>query len=98
MQFLLNFVFLGHFNDAKCVHLPAGSGHLTTNFDIFLGACGMSSSGHSQGQLIAQQGQTSGLYIENTVVIQYDPQVQEIWDQARKLRYDIIINLCYNCK
>lgn len=76
----------GHYNDAKCVHLPAGSGHLTTNFDIFLGACGMTSSGANQGQLIQQPGQTSGLYIENTVVIQYDPQVQEIFDQARKLR------------
>lgn len=76
----------GHYSDAKCVHLPAGSGHLTTNFDIFLGACGMSSSGANQGQLITQPGQTSGLYIENTIVIQYDPQVQEIYDQARKLR------------
>lgn len=27
-----------------------------------------------------------GLFIENTIIIQYDPQVQEIWDQARKLR------------
>jgi len=78
----------GHYNDGNgaCVHLPAGSGHLTTNFDIFLGACGMTSSGANQGQLITQPGQTSGLYIENTIVIQYDPQVQEIYDQARKLR------------
>lgn len=27
-----------------------------------------------------------GLFIENIIIIQYDPQVQEIWDQARKLR------------
>ena len=40
----------------------------------------MSSSGANQGQLITQPGQTSGLYIENTVVIQYDPQVQVIFE------------------
>ena len=34
----------------------------------------------------ANQGQPNGLYIENTIIIQYDAQVQEIWDQARKLR------------
>ncbi|KAK8377916.1 hypothetical protein O3P69_014094 [Scylla paramamosain] len=32
----------------------------------------------------AQSG--SGTYFENTIVVQYDPQVQEVWDQARKLR------------
>jgi len=36
-----------------------------------------------------QTGSTAsslGLFIENTIIIQYDPQVQEIWDQARRLR------------
>lgn len=33
-----------------------------------------------------QQQQPNGLYIENTIIIQYDPLVQEIYDQARKLR------------
>ena len=28
----------------------------------------------------------SGTFFENTIVVQYDPQVQEVWDQARKLR------------
>ena len=27
-----------------------------------------------------------GSYIENTIIIQYDPQLQEVWDQARRLR------------
>ncbi|XP_074601187.1 uncharacterized protein LOC141855168 [Brevipalpus obovatus] len=72
----------GHYNDGKCVHLPAGSGHLVSNFDIFLGACGMTSS----DQVIPNGQQGAGLFIENTLVIQYDPQVQEIWDQARRLR------------
>lgn len=29
---------------------------------------------------------SAGLFIENTIIVQYDPQVQEIWDQARRLR------------
>lgn len=33
-----------------------------------------------------QQQQPNGVYIENTIIIQYDPLVQEIYDQARKLR------------
>ena len=27
-----------------------------------------------------------GSYIENTVIVQYDPLLQEVWDQARKIR------------
>lgn len=73
----------GHYNDAKCVHLAAGAGLVSSNFDIFLGACGMSSS---ESGVSATGSPGSGLYIENTIIIQYDAQVQEIWDQARRLR------------
>lgn len=73
----------GHYNDVKCVHLAAGAGLVSANFDIFLGACGMSSS---ENGLTASGSQGSGLFIENTIIIQYDAQVQEIWDQARRLR------------
>lgn len=78
--------------DQKCVHLPANSGQTSVNFDIHLGKCGMSNSDATGGQLSAlqqsgsQQQQPNGQYIENTIIIQYDPQVQEIYDQARKLR------------
>ena len=27
-----------------------------------------------------------GSFIENTIIVQYDPLLQEVWDQARKLR------------
>ena len=27
-----------------------------------------------------------GAFIENTIIVQYDPLLQEVWDQARKLR------------
>ena len=73
----------GHYNDAKCVHLAAGAGLVSSNFDIFLGACGMSSS---ESGLSPTGTPGSGLFIENTIIIQYDAQVQEIWDQARRLR------------
>uniref|UniRef100_T1K5Y4 ZP domain-containing protein n=1 Tax=Tetranychus urticae TaxID=32264 RepID=T1K5Y4_TETUR len=73
----------GHYSDTKCVHLAPGTGQLVTSFDIFLGACGMTSS----DQATFGTGRPgSGLYIENTIIIQYDPQVQEAWDQARRLR------------
>ncbi|XP_015922589.1 uncharacterized protein [Parasteatoda tepidariorum] len=72
----------GHFSYGRCVHLPAGSGHNSVQFDISINSCGMqgnSPSGH--------YGPTeTGSYFENTVVVQYDPLVQEVWDQARKLR------------
>ncbi|KAM7305592.1 uncharacterized protein LOC8036808 [Ixodes scapularis] len=71
----------GHYSDPKCVHLPPNTGHIAVNFDIFLGSCGMSSS--QQG---GYDNLGSGLFIEDTIIIQYDPQVQEIWDQARRLR------------
>lgn len=72
----------GHYSDQKCVHLAPGTGHLTANFDIFLGACGMTGNDNA----LQANGQANGLFIENTIIIQYDAQVQEIWDQARRLR------------
>lgn len=74
----------GHYNEAKCIHLPSGSGHTMAKFDIFLGTCGTTSS--DQGNYGTSHRPGSGLYIENTIIVQYDPQVQEIWDLARRLR------------
>ena len=89
-------------DDQKCVHLAPNSGQTSVNFDIHLGKCGMSSSDaspahqnqlqqqqtsqSSQLQQQQQQQQPNGVFIENTIIIQYDPLVQEIYDQARKLR------------
>ena len=44
------------------------------------------SSSDQNGNNAVSAAPTSGLFIENTIIIQYDPQVQEIWDQARRLR------------
>ncbi|KAF2359488.1 Zona pellucida domain [Trinorchestia longiramus] len=73
----------GYFSDASCVHLRPGSNTLHAQFDIYLNSCGMSSSS-SDGNY--GQPTPSGTFIENTVIIQYDPLVQEVWDAARKLR------------
>ena len=78
-------------DDQKCIHLPQGSGQTSVNFEIHLGKCGMTSSeaptAAAGQQLQAAHGQQpAGLFIENTIIIQYDHQVQEIYDQARRLR------------
>ncbi|KAL3289514.1 hypothetical protein HHI36_022931 [Cryptolaemus montrouzieri] len=75
----------GFYSDHHCVHLKPGTGHLSATFEIFLNSCGMSSSANHNAA--SYGGPTpSGSYVENTIIIQYDPFVQEVWDQARKLR------------
>lgn len=75
----------GHYSNGNCVHLPAGLGRTSVNFEIGVHACG--TSGNTENGLYGYGADSgSGTYFENIVVIQYDPQVQEVWDQARKLR------------
>lgn len=75
----------GHYSNANCVHLPAGLGRASANFEIGIHACG--TSGNTENGLYGYGADSgSGTYFENIIVIQYDPQVQEVWDQARKLR------------
>lgn len=75
----------GHYSNINCVHLPAGLGRSSATFEIGIHACG--TSGNTENGLYGYGSDSgSGTYFENIVVIQYDPQVQEVWDQARKLR------------
>lgn len=75
----------GHYSDVNCVHLPAGLGRTNAKFDISINSCG--TTGNTENGLYGYGADSgSGTYFENTIVIQYDPQVQEVWDQARKLR------------
>ena len=72
----------GHYSDGNCVHMQPGSGSLNAQFEIYLNSCGMAASeSGSYGQ-----PNPTGSFVENTIIIQYDPLVQEVWDQARKLR------------
>jgi len=75
----------GHYSNVHCVHLPAGLGRTHATFDISINSCG--TSGNTENGLYGHGSLSgSGTFFENTIVIQYDPQVQEVWDQARKLR------------
>ena len=73
----------GHYSNPNCVHLPAGSGSVNAAFEIRLNECGMSSSGQTESN---GQPNPAGSFVESTIIVQYDPQVQEVFDQARKLR------------
>ncbi|XP_076043829.1 transmembrane protein dusky-like [Oratosquilla oratoria] len=73
----------GFYSDPNCVHVQPETGTLQAQFDIYLNNCGMTSSSNSAN---VGQPTPSGTFIENTVIIQYDPLVQEVWDAARKLR------------
>jgi hypothetical protein len=72
----------GHYSNVNCVHVPAGLGQTQATFDIALRSCGMSSNVNDGFGTPTPQGS----FIENTIIVQYDPQLQEVWDQARKLR------------
>merc|ERR1719471_1698763 len=75
----------GFYSDVNCVHMPAGVGQSNTNFDIAINSCG--TTGNTENGLYGYGADSgSGTFFENTIVVQYDPQVQEVWDQARKLR------------
>jgi hypothetical protein len=78
----------GFYSDQHCVHMKPGTGHLSATFEIFLNSCGMSSSAnHNANQFGAPT--PSGSYVENTIIIQYDPYVQEVWDQVNNLLFKI---------
>lgn len=75
----------GHYSDVNCVHLPAGLGRTNAHFDVSINSCG--TTGNTENGLYGYGADSgSGTYFENTIVVQYDPQVQEVWDIARKLR------------
>ena len=75
----------GHYSDVNCVHLPAGLGRTSAKFDVSINSCG--TTGNTENGLYGYGADSgSGTFFENTIVVQYDPQVQEVWDQARKLR------------
>jgi len=72
----------GHYSNINCVHVPSGLGQTQATFDISLQSCGMVASNNDGYGSPTPQGS----FIENTIIIQYDPLLQEVWDQARKLR------------
>ena len=55
------------------------TGALSARFEVRVGQCGLSSSGNIENN---GQPNPAGSYLENTIIVQYDPQVQEVWDQG----------------
>uniref|UniRef100_A0A0P5KYS3 Zona pellucida domain-containing protein n=1 Tax=Daphnia magna TaxID=35525 RepID=A0A0P5KYS3_9CRUS len=76
----------GHYSDSNCVHVRPGSGQLSATFDVYLNSCGMTSSANQAAGGAYGAPSPAGTFVENTIIIQYDPLVQEVWDQARRLR------------
>lgn len=75
----------GHYSQGQCLHVGSNSGKQQAYFDISINSCG--TQGNTQNGLYGMGGNTgSGTFFENTIVIQYDPNVQEVYDHARKLR------------
>ena len=68
----------GHYSNVNCVHLPAGLGRTSVNFEIGIHACGTAGNTDTSLYSFAEHG-GSGTYFENIVVIQYDPQVRFIF-------------------
>ncbi|KAG0417049.1 hypothetical protein HPB47_005911 [Ixodes persulcatus] len=66
----------GHYSYGSCVHLPAGSGRKSVYFDVSINSCG--TIGNTQNGLYGHDGGTSGTgsFFENTIIVQYDPQIQ----------------------
>ena len=73
----------GYYNDPRCVHRASKSNSKEITFHISLGKCGMISSDPKPN---LDSSHSPWFYTESTIVIQHNPQVQEIWDEARKIR------------
>nr|XP_018897738.1 PREDICTED: uncharacterized protein LOC109030946 [Bemisia tabaci] len=63
----------GQYGDPRCVYVPPSSGKTFFSFRIAYARCGT-------------KPDLNGQFYENTVVIQYDKDLLEVWDEAKRLR------------
>ncbi|KOB77002.1 Uncharacterized protein OBRU01_04770 [Operophtera brumata] len=59
--------------DPRCVYVPPSTGQTYFSFRIAYAKCGTKPDLHGQ-------------FYENTVVVQYDKDLLEVWDEAKRLR------------
>ncbi len=73
----------GHFRDPECVYVREPS-TTVASFVIAADRCGFFAS----ETVVKPEGQPNptGAFVENTIIVQYDPQVQEAWDEAKKIK------------
>uniref|UniRef100_A0ABD2W3J0 ZP domain-containing protein n=1 Tax=Trichogramma kaykai TaxID=54128 RepID=A0ABD2W3J0_9HYME len=63
----------GQHSDPRCVYVPPSTGQTFFTFRIAYARCGTKPDMHGQ-------------FYENTVVVQYDKDLLEVWDEAKRLR------------
>ncbi|KAJ6638968.1 hypothetical protein Bhyg_11706 [Pseudolycoriella hygida] len=63
----------GQHSDPRCVYVPPSTGKTFFSFRIAYARCGTKPDLHGQ-------------FYENTVVVQYDKDLLEVWDEAKRLR------------
>ncbi|XP_043271165.1 uncharacterized protein m [Venturia canescens] len=63
----------GQHADPRCVYVPPSTGQTFFSFRIAYARCGTKPDMHGQ-------------FYENTVVVQYDKDLLEVWDEAKRLR------------
>ncbi|XP_050293818.1 uncharacterized protein LOC126734300 [Anthonomus grandis grandis] len=63
----------GQHGDPRCVYVPPSSGQTFFSFRIAYARCGT-------------KPDLNGQFYENTVVVQYDKDLLEVWDEAKRLR------------
>lgn len=75
----------GQHGDPRCVYVPPSTGQTFFSFRIAYARCGTKPDLHGQ-------------FYENTVVVQYDKDLLEVWDEAKRLRYmsacDYLLCVC----
>ena len=63
----------GQYGDPRCLYVPPSTGKASFSFRIAYSHCGTKPDLHGQ-------------FYENTVVVQYDKDLLEVWDEAKRLR------------
>ena len=61
-----------------CIYVKPQTGSTQYKFDIMYDSCG-------------SKPDLNGRFYENNIVIQYDRDLIEVWDEAKRLRYDDVI-------
>lgn len=68
----------GFYRDEICRYVNEGSGQTRYSFTVRLNACGT--------QFIDQFREGGQAYLENVLVLQNEPGIQEVWDTVRRVR------------
>lgn len=69
----------GYYTDQNCRYVAQGSGDTKYSFTVSLDSCGT--------QFINDfEGEAGQAYLENVLVLQNEPGIQEVWDTVRRVR------------